>query len=120
LPSGRMLSYVRPKIGLNRFGSDSITYEGIDGTKHWSRLETFGGKLTENIIQALSRDILCFAMQNLGNQYICAHIHDECVIECPTDTTVESICEIMGRTPEWADGLILRADGYESPFYKKE
>lgn len=120
LPSGRMLSYVRPKIGLNRFGSDSITYEGIDGTKHWSRLETFGGKLTENIIQALSRDILCFAMQNLGNQYICAHIHDECVIECPTDTTVESICEIMGRTPEWADGLILRADGYESPFYKKD
>ena len=120
LPSGRMLSYVRPKIGVNRFGSDSITYEGIDGTKHWSRLETFGGKLTENIIQALSRDILCFAMQTLSSTFLCAHIHDEVVIECPMDVSVESICEQMGRTPEWAKGLVLRADGYESPFYKKD
>ena len=120
LPSGRMLSYVRPKIGVNRFGSDSITYEGIDGTKHWSRLETFGGKLTENIIQALSRDILCFAMQTLSSTFLCAHIHDEVVIECPMDVSVEAICEQMGRTPEWAKGLVLRADGYESPFYKKD
>ena len=120
LPSGRYLAYVRPKIGINRFGSDSITYEGVDSNKHWGRLETFGGKLTENIIQALSRDILCYAMQNLSNTFICAHIHDEVVIECSKDVSVEAICDIMGRTPPWANGLVLRADGFESMFYKKE
>ncbi len=120
LQSGRMLSYVRPKIGINRFGSDGITYEGLDGTRHWSQLETFGGKLTENIIQALSRDILCFAMKNLSDMLICAHIHDEIVIECPMDISVESICDTMAKVPAWADGLVLRAEGFESPFYKKE
>ncbi|MGN0279985.1 MAG: DNA polymerase [Lachnospiraceae bacterium] len=120
LPSGRMLSYVRPKIGINRFGSDSITYEGVDTNKHWGRLETFGGKLTENIIQALSRDILCYAMQNLSDMFICAHIHDEVVIECPMDISVDTVCDIMAQIPSWADGLVLKAEGFESPFYKKE
>lgn len=120
LPSGRMLSYVRPKIGINRFGSDSITYEGVDTNKHWGRLETFGGKLTENIIQALSRDILCYAMQNLSDMFICAHIHDEVVIECPMDMPVDSVCDVMARVPSWADGLVLKAEGFESSFYKKE
>ena len=121
LPSGRMLSYVRPKIGINRFGSESITYEGTDGiSKKWSRLETFGGKLTENIIQAIARDLLCYSMQTLSHTFICAHIHDEVVIECPMDVSVDAICEQMGRTPAWADGLHLKAEGYESPFYKKD
>ena len=121
LPSGRMLSYVRPKIGINRFGSESITYEGTDGTsKKWSRLETFGGKLTENIIQAIARDLLCYSMQTLSHTFICAHIHDEVVIECPMDVSVDAICEQMGRTPEWANGLVLKAEGYESSFYKKD
>lgn len=121
LPSGRMLSYVRPKIGINRFGSESITYEGTDGTsKKWSRLETFGGKLTENIIQAIARDLLCYSMQTLSHTFICAHIHDEVVIECPLDVSVDAICEQMGKTPAWADGLYLKAEGYESPFYKKD
>ena len=120
LPSGRMLSYVRPKIGINRFGSDSITYEGVDTNKHWGRLETFGGKLTENIIQALSRDILCYAMQNLSDMFICAHIHDEVVIECPMDISVDTVCDIMAQIPSWADGLVLKAEGFESLFYKKE
>lgn len=121
LPSGRMLSYVRPQIGINRFGSESITYEGTDGTsKRWSRLETFGGKLTENIIQAIARDLLCYSMQTLSHTFICAHIHDEVVIECPMDVSVDAICEQMGRTPEWANGLVLKAEGYESTFYKKD
>lgn len=120
LPSGRLLSYVRPKIGINKFGSDSITYEGIDGTKHWSRLETFGGKLTENIIQAISRDILCYSMQTLSHTFICAHIHDEVVIECSKDVSVDVICEQMARTPAWANGLHLKAEGFQSEFYKKD
>lgn len=121
LPSGRMLSYVRPKIGINRFGSDSITYEGTDGTsKRWSRLETFGGKLTENIIQAISRDILCYAMQNLSYTFICAHIHDEIVCECSKDVSVKAICEQMSKTPPWAEGLVLNAEGFESGFYMKD
>lgn len=120
LPSGRMLSYVRPKIGINKFGSESITYEGTDGTKHWSRLETFGGKLVENIIQAISRDILCFSMQTLSHTFITAHIHDEVVIECSRDVSVQAICEQMARTPAWAEGLLLKAEGFESDFYKKD
>ena len=121
LPSGRMLSYVRPEIGINRFGSDSITYEGTDGTsKRWSRLETFGGKLTENIIQAIARDLLCYSMQTLSKSFICAHIHDEVVIECPTNVTVEEVCRQMAIAPVWADGLLLRADGFESEFYMKD
>lgn len=120
LPSGRMLSYVKPKIGLNRFGSESIIYEGVDGNKHFGRQETFGGRLTENVVQALSRDVLCYAMQTLSNCFICAHIHDEVVIECSKDVSVDAICELMGRTPPWANGLVLNADGYEDRFYRKD
>ncbi|WP_026524747.1 DNA polymerase [Butyrivibrio sp. MB2005] len=120
LPSGRMLSYVKPNIGINRYGSESITYEGTDGTKHWSRLETFGGKLVENIIQAISRDILCSSMKNLSMYNICAHVHDEIIIESPMTESVDYICDQMAIIPSWAKGLLLRADGYESMFYKKD
>lgn len=120
LPSGRMLSYVRPQIGINRFGSESITYEGTGMNKQWCRLETFGGKLVENIIQALSRDILCNSMKNMADRFICAHIHDEVVIECPMDVSVETICDEMAIAPSWAEGLPLKADGFESMFYRKD
>ncbi len=120
LPSGRTLAYVKPKIGINKYGSESITYEGTDMTKHWGRLETFGGKLTENIIQALSRDILCFAMKNLSYMFICAHVHDEVILECSEGVSDEVVCDIMSRVPSWADGLLLKAEGFVSPFYKKE
>ena len=120
LPSGRCLSYVKPKIGVNRFGGESVTYLGIGGTKKWERIETFGGKLVENITQAVCRDILCYAMQTLKDEFIVAHIHDELVIECSMDTPVEEICEKMGRTPPWIPGLLLRADGYECGFYMKD
>ena len=120
LPSGRCLAYVKPKIGVNRFGRDSVTYMGIGGTKKWERIETFGGKLVENIIQAVCRDILCYAMRTLKDEFIVAHIHDELVIECSMDTPVEEICEKMGRTPPWIPGLQLRADGYECSFYMKD
>ena len=120
LPSGRCLSYVKPKIGVNRFGGESVTYLGIGGTKKWERIETFGGKLVENITQAVCRDILCYAMQTLKDEFIVAHIHDELVIECSKDTPVEEICEKMGQTPPWIPGLLLRADGYECNFYMKD
>lgn len=120
LPSGRKLAYVKPKKGQNKFGEDSITYEGVGGTKKWERLETYGPKLVENIVQGISRDILCHAMRNLKEKRICMHIHDELVIEAPEGTSLEEICEIMGRTPEWAPGLVLRADGYVTPWYKKD
>lgn len=120
LPSGRCLSYVKPKIGVNRFGGESVTYLGIGGTKKWERIETFGGKLVENITQAVCRDILCYAMQTLKDEFIVAHIHDELVIECNKDTPVEEICEKMGQTPPWIPGLLLRADGYECNFYMKD
>ena len=120
LPSGRMLSYVKPKIGINKYGSESIIYEGVDGNKHFGRQETFGGRLTENVVQALSRDVLCYAMQTLSNCFVCAHIHDEVVIECSKDVSVDAVCELMGRTPPWANGLVLNADGYEDLFYRKD
>ena len=120
LPSGRHLSYVRPRIGENRFGSESVTYMGTDFTKHWSRIETFGGKCVENIVQAISRDILCHAMKSLRKHRIVAHVHDECIVECPPETTVEEICSLMATVPPWAEGLILRADGYECKFYQKD
>ena len=120
LPSGRHLSYVKPKIGVNRFGSESIEYMGMDITKHWGVIETFGGKLVENCVQAISRDILCHAMRQLKDYRICAHIHDEVIAECPMDTTVEEVCEKMATVPEWATGLPLKADGYECEFYKKD
>lgn len=120
LPSGRCLSYIRPKIGENRFGGEAVTYEGIGATKKWERLESYGPKFVENIVQAISRDILCYAMKTLRQCYIAGHVHDELIIECSQDTKVADICERMGRTPPWTPGLLLRADGYECGFYQKD
>ena len=119
LPSGRRLSYVKPRMGTNRFGSDSVTYEGIN-TGKWTRIESYGPKFVENIVQAVSRDILSYAMENLSDHYIVGHVHDELIIECPPDTSLEMICKKMGQTPPWISGLLLRADGYECSFYKKD
>lgn len=120
LPSGRRLSYVKPKLGTNQFGSECITYEGVGSTKKWERLETYGPKLVENIVQATARDVLCYAMRTLSRCFITMHIHDELVIEADPRMSLEAVCEQMGRTPPWAEGLKLRADGYETPFYKKD
>ena len=120
LPSDRSLAYVKPKIGENRFGGGCITYEGIGGTKKWERLESYGPKFVENIVQATSRDILCYAMQTLRCCSIVMHIHDEVVIEADRRMSLQAVCDQMGRTPPWANGLQLRADGYETDFYKKD
>lgn len=120
LPSGRRLSYVKPRIGENRFGGESVTYEGIGATKKWEQLESYGPKFVENIVQGISRDILCYAMQTLRCCAIVGHVHDELIIECSRDVSVDAICEQMGRTPPWAEGLLLRADGYECEFYQKD
>lgn len=120
LPSGRRLAYVKPKMGENRFGGESITYEGTNGTtKKWERLETFGGKLVENLTQATARDILMFAIRNMKDYRIVAHVHDEVIVECPEDISVDSICQLMSKTPDWAEGLTLKAEGYEGKFYQK-
>ena len=119
LPSGRYLAYVKPRIGMNQFGSDCITYMGLDSTRHWSRIQTYGPKIVENITQAICRDILCNAMQNLQDTFICAHIHDELVIECRESVSLDEICERMGKTPDWIPGLLLRADGYTCDWYQK-
>lgn len=120
LPSGRRLSYVKPQIGENRFGGESVTYMGVDGTKHWSRIESYGPKFVENITQAISRDILCYAMYTLSHYRIVGHVHDELIIEVNKDTPLDTITGQMGRTPPWLPGLELRADGFECMFYKKE
>lgn len=120
LPSGRKLAYAKPQMGVNRFGGESVTYEGIGLTKKWERLESYCPKFVENIVQATSRDILMYAMQTLRREWICAHVHDELILECPQDASVADICEKMGRTPPWMPGLLLRADGYECPFYQKD
>ena len=120
LPSGRRLSYVKPRIGENKFGGESVTYEGIGATKKWERLESYGPKFVENIVQGTARDILCYAMQTLRCCAIVGHVHDELIIECEKNVSVDAICEQMGRTPPWAEGLILRADGYECEFYQKD
>ena len=120
LLSGRRLAYVKPRIEPNRFGGDSITYEGIGTGRKWERLETYSGKLVENIVQATARDLLFYSMQTLSQSFIAGHIHDEMIIECPKDTKLEEICQQMARTPDWAKGLLLRADGYECSFYKKD
>ena len=120
LPSGRRLAYVKPKIGINQFGSESVTYEGVGATKKWERLESYGPKFVENIVQAISRDILCYAMQRLSYCFIVGHIHDEIIIECSKEMSLEKVCEQMGETPPWINGLLLRADGYECEFYKKD
>lgn len=122
LPSGRRLVYVKPKMGLNRFGNESVTYEGVGEQKKWLRLESYGPKFVENIVQATARDILAEAMLrlNAAGYRIVMHVHDEAVIEAPPDTSLENICSVMGQTPTWASGLLLRADGYVCDFYKKD
>ena len=120
LPSGRNLSYVKPCIGENRFGGESVTYEGVGGTKKWERIESYGPKFVENIVQATSRDILVNSMKTLRNCSIVAHVHDELIIECDPSASLEAVCEQMGRVPKWADGLLLRADGYVCDFYQKD
>lgn len=120
LPSGRRLAYVKPRMGINQFGSESVTYEGVGATKKWERLESYGPKFCENAIQAIARDILMYAMQTLRNCSIVAHVHDELIIEADRRMSLSAVCEQMGRTPPWAKGLLLRADGYECDFYKKD
>lgn len=120
LPSGRQLSYVKPKIGENIFGGESVTYEGVGSTKKWERLESYGPKFVENIVQATARDVLCYALMTLRNCSIVAHVHDEIIIEADPRMSLSAVCEQMGRTPPWAEGLNLRADGYECEFYKKD
>ena len=120
LPSGRRLAYVKPRIGENQFGGSAITYMGTNAAKQWARLESYGPKFVENIVQAISRDILCHAMQALRDCAIVAHVHDEVILEADPGMSLEAVCERMGRTPPWAQGLLLRADGYATPFYKKD
>ena len=105
---------------VNQFGGESVTYEGVGGTKKWERLESYGPKFCENITQAIARDVLMYAMQTLRCCRIVAHVHDEVIIECRKDMSLDAVCEQMGRTPPWAEGLLLRADGYECQFYKKD
>lgn len=119
LPSGRRLVYVKPRMSTNQFGSDSVTYEGIN-TGKWTRIESYGPKFVENIVQAVSRDILAYAMKTLSHCFICGHVHDELIIECSPDVSLSAVCEQMGRTPPWISGLLLRADGYECNFYQKQ
>lgn len=119
LPSGRRLCYVKPRMGVNQFGSDSVTYEGIN-TGKWTRIESYGPKFVENIVQAVSRDILAYAMRTLSHCQIVGHVHDELIIECSPGVSMEELCKQMGRTPPWISGLLLRADGYECKFYQKD
>ena len=119
LPSGRELAYVKPRIGENRFGGESVSYMGVGSTKKWERIESYGPKFVENIVQAISRDILCYAMRTLSHCFICGHVHDELIIECSQGVDYRVICEQMGRTPPWLPGIQLRADGYETPWYMK-
>ena len=120
LPSGRKLTYVKPRIELNDYGGEYVTYEGVGGTKKWERLESYGPKFVENIVQGIARDILCFAMKTLQKYEIVAHVHDELIIEADSSLQLESVCEQMAVTPPWAEGLLLRADGYVCDFYKKD
>ena len=120
LPSGRRLAYVKPRIGENQFGGESVTYMGVGSTKKWERLESYGPKFVENIVQGTARDILCYAMRTLRNCAIVAHVHDEIIIEADRRMSLSAVCEQMGRTPPWAKGLKLRADGYECEFYQKD
>lgn len=120
LPSGRKLCYVRPRIGENRFGGEAVTYEGTGTNKRWERIESYGPKFVENIVQAISRDILCYAMRTLSHCFIVGHVHDELIIECNPEVSMDVICKQMGRTPPWVEGLILNAAGFEAFFYKKD
>lgn len=120
LPSGRRLAYAKPCIGENQFGGESVTYMGINAQKKWDRLESYGPKFVENCVQGIARDLLMYSMQTLSHCFIVAHVHDEMIIEAPKDMSLEEVCQQMARTPKWAKGLILRADGYECEFYKKD
>lgn len=120
LPSKRTLCYIKPKIGENMFGGESVTYEGVGGTKKWERLESYGPKFVENIVQAISRDILMNAIRTLSHCFIVGHVHDELIIECSQRADLNAICEQMGRSPSWMSDILLRADGYETEFYKKD
>ena len=120
LPSGRRLAYVKPRIEENRFGGESITYDGVGTSKKWQRLETYSGKLVENIVQGITRDLLFYSLQTLSHCFIVGHIHDEMIIEADRRMSLQAVCEQMARTPKWAEGLLLRADGYECEFYKKD
>lgn len=120
LPSGRTLSYVKPRIGENKFGGESVTYEGVGSTKKWERLESYGPKFVENIVQAVSRDLLMNAMKTLSHCFICGHVHDELIIECQNSVSLDELCKQMSRVPDWMPDILLRADGYTTPFYKKD
>lgn len=120
LPSGRTLSYVKPKMGENKFGGESVTYEGVGSTKKWERLESYGPKFVENIVQAVSRDLLMNAMKTLSHCFICGHVHDELIIECQNKVSLDELCKQMARVPDWMPDILLRADGYTTPFYKKD
>lgn len=120
LPSGRRLAYVKPRIGTNQFGGESVTYEGVGSTKKWERIESYGPKFVENIVQAISRDILCYAMKTLRHCFIVGHVHDELIIECDPRVDLKVVCEQMGRSPEWMQDILLRADGYETDWYRKD
>ncbi len=120
LPSGRQLAYVKPRIGENQFGSPAVTYMGSGSTRKWERIESYGPKFVENIVQGISRDILCYAMKTLRSCAIVAHVHDELIIDAEPGVSVDAGCEQMGRTPLWAESLLLRADGYECEFYQKD
>ena len=119
LPSGRSLSYVKPRLGENRFGGESVTYLGVGTGRKWERIESYGPKFVENIVQGISRDLLCNAMRNLRDCEIVAHVHDEVIIDAPPEMRVEDVAARMAKTPAWAEGLLLRADGYECEFYRK-
>ena len=120
LPSGRRLSYIKPKIGQNQFGGESVTYEGIGSTKKWERLKSYGPKFVENVIQAISRDILMNSMRALRRHSIVAHVHDEIIIECQEDVSLDDLCKQMAVPPVWMPDILLRADGYVTDFYKKD
>ena len=120
LPFGRRLAYVKPRIGENQFGGECVTYEGVGGTKKWERLESYGPKFVENIVQAISRDILMYSMKMLSTYPIVAHVHDEVIIEADSQISVTEVCKQMSQVPPWAKGLLLDADGYECDFYQKD
>lgn len=120
LPSGRRLAYAKPRIGENQFGGESVTYMGINAQKKWDRLESYGSKFVENCVQGIARDLLMYSMQTLSQCFIVGHVHDEMIIEADRRISAQEVCQQMARTPAWAEGLILRADGYECEYYKKE
>ena len=111
---------MKPQMCINQFGSESVSYMGTDSQKHWCRIESYGPKFVENIVQAIARDLLCYAMRNLSDMYIIGHVHDEVIIECPPDVRYQDICDIMGQAPPWLPGINLRADGYSTEFYRKD